>query len=162
MIVTSGHPLLCDGCRIGQRNAYRLVIANHFQHGTAHEEVAGPMALPSFKPVFLSSVSGIYMIFDFSPGSLTVVWAIASLQCLLRKGDVDGEFFLLVPYAAALDHASWLRNGSEETRIYAVNAQDQVRQYPVVECHRVTHRLGTQTGVLLLASFKNIIKIQTS
>ena len=40
------------------------------------------VALPSFKPVFLSSVSRIYMIFDFSPRISTAVWAIASRNAL--------------------------------------------------------------------------------
>ena len=40
--MVTGRPSFRDGLRLtGQRNAYRLVVANHFQHGATHEEL-GP------------------------------------------------------------------------------------------------------------------------
>ena len=67
---------------VGQRNTYRLVVANHFQHRPTDEEVVTRSALPSFKPVLRSSVSRMYMMLDFSPRISTTVLAIASRRAL--------------------------------------------------------------------------------
>lgn len=67
---------------VGQRNTYRLVVANHFQHRPSDEEVVTRSGAPSFKPVLRSSVSKMYMMLDFSPRISTTVLAIASRRAL--------------------------------------------------------------------------------
>lgn len=57
----------------------------------------------------------------------------------LRERDVDG-IILLVPNAS-LDHTFQLGDGTKQTRIHAIAIQGQVHYYPMVEGHRVTHRL---------------------